>query len=215
MPFQACICDKFCAWQTIAVQGLAQRSVCTLQKAHGVGHRHRTLSAFGRLPTCLQVEEKFETGGKMTEQEVIDSLRQVRPPRFTYWGCLGGLQHCSSSRFTLTIHPQASSQAMARLPSSQPAPALSTRPPASQTHSGQLQAVLDIVLSHQGAALKSALLQRLMSALVVPAPEHYRTLLRRLATLSGEAWKRGWQAQWLLAGWANALEPAGLWQLAV
>ena len=33
--------------------------------------------------------------------------------------------------------------------------------PAAQTHSGQLQAVLDIVLSHQGAALKSALLQRL------------------------------------------------------
>lgn len=29
-----------------------------------------------RLPA--QVEEKFETGGKMTEQEVIDSLRQVR-----------------------------------------------------------------------------------------------------------------------------------------
>lgn len=55
-----------------------------------------------------------------------------------------------------------------------------------QTHSGQLQAVLDIVLSHQGAALKSALMQRLMSALVLPAPEHYRALLRRLAALSGE-----------------------------
>ena len=58
-----------------------------------------------------------------------------------------------------------------------------------QTHSGQLQAVLDIVLSHQGAALKSALLQRLMSALVLPAPEHYRALLRRLAALSGEDWR--------------------------
>ena len=61
-----------------------------------------------------------------------------------------------------------------------------------QTHSGQLQAVLDIVLSHQGAALKSALMQRLMSALVLPAPEHYRALLRRLAALSGERlWPRG------------------------
>lgn len=57
--------------------------------------------------------------------------------------------------------------------------------PAVQTHSGKLQAVLDIVLSHQGAALKSELMQRLMSALVLPAPEHYRALLRRLAALSG------------------------------
>ncbi len=56
-----------------------------------------------------------------------------------------------------------------------------------QTHSGKLQAVLDIVLSHQGAALKSELMQRLMSALVLPAPEHYRALLRRLAALSGGA----------------------------
>lgn len=86
---------------------------------------------------------------------------------------------------------------MARLPSLNPAPALSTHSPASQTHSGQLQAVLDIVLSHQGAALKSALLQRLMSALVVPAPEHYRALLRRLAALSGEPGKTRLRAQWL------------------
>ncbi|PSC75189.1 acetyl-carboxylase 1-like [Micractinium conductrix] len=76
----------------------------------------------------LEVEERFETGGRSTEQEVIDSLRQ--------------------------------------------------------THSGKLHAVLDIVLSHQGTPLKSALMQRLMSALVLPAPEHYRSLLRRLATLS-------------------------------
>ncbi|KAL4426359.1 hypothetical protein ABPG77_004653 [Micractinium sp. CCAP 211/92] len=80
------------------------------------------------MESYLEVEEKFETGGKSTEQEVIDSLRQ--------------------------------------------------------THSGKLQAVLDIVLSHQGAALKSELMQRLMSALVLPAPEHYRALLRRLAALS-------------------------------
>lgn len=54
-----------------------------------------------------------------------------------------------------------------------------------QVHSGKLPAVLDIVVSHQGAALKCALLQRLMSALVLPAPEHYRSQLRRLAALSG------------------------------
>ena len=54
-------------------------------------------------------------------------------------------------------------------------------------HSGELQAVLDIVVSHQGAPLKCALLQRLLSALVLPAPEHYRQLLRRLAALSGGA----------------------------
>jgi hypothetical protein len=43
--------------------------------------------------------------------------------------------------------------------------------------------VLDFVVSHQGAPLKCALLQRLMSALVLPAPEHYRAQLRRLAAL--------------------------------
>ncbi|PRW58200.1 acetyl- carboxylase 1-like isoform A [Chlorella sorokiniana] len=98
-------------------------------RAHSGGKGSYAAALCTRLiESYLEVEEKFETGGKMTEQEVIDSLRQ--------------------------------------------------------THSGQLQAVLDIVLSHQGAALKSALLQRLMSALVLPAPEHYRALLRRLAALS-------------------------------
>jgi hypothetical protein len=71
-----------------------------------------------------------------------------------------------------------------------------------QVHSGQLQAVLDIVVSHQGAPLKCALLQRLMSALVLPAPEHYRSLLRRLAALSGEergsrVWCCWGRAAWL------------------
>ena len=51
-------------------------------------------------------------------------------------------------------------------------------------HSGQLQQVMDIVMSHQGVALKSALLQRVLSALVLPAPERYRPQLRRLAALS-------------------------------
>ncbi|EFN59405.1 hypothetical protein CHLNCDRAFT_56737 [Chlorella variabilis] len=97
--------------------------------AHAGGKEEYARALCARLMEAfLAVEERFENGGKSTEQEVIDSLRQV--------------------------------------------------------HSGKLQAVLDIVLSHQGAALKCALLQRLMSALVLPAPEHYRSLLRRLAALA-------------------------------
>ena len=72
-----------------------------------------------------------------------------------------------------------------------------------QVHSGNLQAVLDIVLSHQGVALKTALMQRLMSALVLPAPEHYRALLRRLAALSGGQRQHGSgssSGSWLASG---------------
>ena len=76
-------------------------------------------------------------------------------------------------------------------------------PSLSQVHSGKLQAVLDIVLSHQGAALKCALLQRLMSALVLPAPEHYRSLLRRLAALAG-----GWGVPWCCWQLGAPLEPS-------
>lgn len=54
-----------------------------------------------------------------------------------------------------------------------------------QVHSENLAAVLEIVLSHQGAAMKCDLVLRLLSALVLPAPENYRTHLRRLAVLSG------------------------------
>lgn len=54
-----------------------------------------------------------------------------------------------------------------------------------QVHSNNLQAVLDIVLAHQSLALKNELVQHLMSALVLPAPNHYRPQLRRLAGLSG------------------------------
>ncbi|KAL4859471.1 Acetyl-CoA carboxylase 1 [Chlorella vulgaris] len=98
-------------------------------RAHAGGKREYARALCTRLmESFLAVEEQFESGGKSTEQEVIDSLRQV--------------------------------------------------------HSGKLPAVLDIVVSHQGAALKCALLQRLMSALVLPAPEHYRSQLRRLAALS-------------------------------
>ena len=44
--------------------------------------------------------------------------------------------------------------------------------------------MVDIVLSHNGVALKSDLLLRLMNALVLPAPDLYRPQLRRLAALS-------------------------------
>ena len=54
-----------------------------------------------------------------------------------------------------------------------------------QVHSEDLAAVLGIVMAHQAPAHKSALVLRLLSALVLPDPEHYRALLRRLAALEG------------------------------
>lgn len=52
-------------------------------------------------------------------------------------------------------------------------------------YSTNLGQVVDIVVSHQGVATKSQLVSQLMSTLVLPAPEHYRPLLRRLAALGG------------------------------
>jgi acetyl-CoA carboxylase/biotin carboxylase 1 len=54
---------------------------------------------------------------------------------------------------------------------------------AAQVYSTNLGQVVDIVVSHQAVPLKAALVARLMAALVLPAPEHYRPLLRRLAAL--------------------------------
>lgn len=51
-------------------------------------------------------------------------------------------------------------------------------------YSTNLAQVVDIVVSHQGIEIKTQLIGQLMSALVLPAPEHYRPLLRRLAALS-------------------------------
>jgi hypothetical protein len=51
-------------------------------------------------------------------------------------------------------------------------------------YSTNLAQVVDIVVSHQGVDIKTQLIGQLMSALVLPAPEHYRPLLRRLAALS-------------------------------
>ena len=55
-----------------------------------------------------------------------------------------------------------------------------------QTHSKDLQQVLDIVVSHQALQLKCSLVVSLLYALVTPRPEHYRPLLRRLAALVGK-----------------------------
>ena len=52
-----------------------------------------------------------------------------------------------------------------------------------QEYSTNLGQVVDIVVSHQGLPLKVSLVAQLMSALVLPAPEHYRPLLRRFAAL--------------------------------
>ena len=52
-----------------------------------------------------------------------------------------------------------------------------------QVYSSSLGQVVDIVVSHQGLPFKVALVSQLMSALVLPAPEHYRPLLRRFAAL--------------------------------
>ena len=53
-----------------------------------------------------------------------------------------------------------------------------------QVYSTNLAQVVGIVVSHQGVEIKTQLIGQLMSALVLPAPELYRPLLRRLAALS-------------------------------
>ena len=55
-----------------------------------------------------------------------------------------------------------------------------------QTHSKELQSVVDIVVSHQAMPLKCRLVVQLLYAVVAPTPEQYRPLLRRLAGLVGK-----------------------------
>ena len=52
-----------------------------------------------------------------------------------------------------------------------------------QEYSSNLGEVVDIVVSHQGLPLKTALIVRLMDALVVPSPDLYRPQLHQLARL--------------------------------
>jgi hypothetical protein len=48
------------------------------------------------------------------------------------------------------------------------------------------QAVLDMVISHQGLKHKVELVNRILSTFVMPAPVPYRSLLRRFAALSSK-----------------------------
>ena len=52
-----------------------------------------------------------------------------------------------------------------------------------RVHAKNLGAVVDIVVSHMGLPLKIRLASQLMAALVLPAPERYRPILRRFAAL--------------------------------
>jgi len=54
-------------------------------------------------------------------------------------------------------------------------------------HPNNHQAVLDMVVSHQGLNHKMELVKRILSTLVLPAPVPYRALLRRFAALSSKA----------------------------
>lgn len=65
-----------------------------------------------------------------------------------------------------------------------------------QVYSTNLGQVVDIVVSHQGLAIKTQLVSQLMSTLVLPAPEHYRPLLRRLAALGGALASHPWIYLW-------------------
>lgn len=53
-----------------------------------------------------------------------------------------------------------------------------------QEHSGELAAVLDLVMAHQGLQHRVELVSRLMLTLVLPSPAMYRPQLRRLAQLA-------------------------------
>lgn len=57
---------------------------------------------------------------------------------------------------------------------------------AGQENSGQLQAVLDMVLSHHAVTRKSLFVKEILMALVLPSPQDYRPLLRRLTNLTSE-----------------------------
>ncbi len=56
----------------------------------------------------------------------------------------------------------------------------------SQEYAKNHQAVLDLVVSHQGLAPKEELVKNILSTFVLPAPVPYRSLLRRFAALSNK-----------------------------
>ena len=52
-----------------------------------------------------------------------------------------------------------------------------------QEYASNLGDLVNIVVSHHGLPLKSVLVSQLFAALVLPAPDRYRSLLRRFAAL--------------------------------
>ncbi|KAK9799384.1 hypothetical protein WJX73_008409 [Symbiochloris irregularis] len=67
-----------------------------------------------------------------------------------------------------------------------------------QHYSNDLGKVMDIVISHQALPRKMDLIGYLLNSLVLPAPELYRPLLRRLAALGGGAVEMAGRASILL-----------------
>jgi len=65
-------------------------------------------------------------------------------------------------------------------------------------YAGNLGAVVDIVVAHQGLPTKVRLAALLMGALVLPAPQAYRPLLRRMAALGPAGGEAAARAQQLL-----------------
>lgn len=65
-------------------------------------------------------------------------------------------------------------------------------------YAGNLGAVVDIVVAHQGLPTKVRLAALLMGALVLPAPQAYRPLLRRMAALGPAGGEASARAQQLL-----------------
>jgi len=65
-------------------------------------------------------------------------------------------------------------------------------------YANNLGAVVDIVVSHMGLPRKVRLATALMAALVLPSPEHYRPLLRRVAALGAAGGDAALLAQQLL-----------------
>ncbi len=148
---------------------------------------HARRVAQGLLQRFLEVEERFRLGGADgpgTEQEVVDAMRKVRAwrgagskrPRHSTDGPptslpLGAFPHAEQTQATRSNEVscvRACACVLCRAVQSVPA-----------------AAVLEAVISHQGLARKCELVSRLLAKLVLPAPTHYRSQLRRIAALAG------------------------------
>ena len=176
-------------------------------QAHSNGKESYARSiAMNLFEDFLLVEELFAANKDATEQEVIDSLRKVRQPLLRHRldhitnisgvvmyapVILEGMAECCTKQKTKGWWtPQKSRHCSSTDLQAFLQCVFSMGPKAvmiSQEHSTNLGKVVDIVVSHQGSAIKVALVSQLMSALVLPSPEQYRPLLRRFATLGTSA----------------------------